>query len=113
MALNVGLIFKVKRFDGSKIPDYEKWYGLIAYGVPAMAPIIYLIHDQMSSQRLIGPAIVSLTRSLTVTNANVILQLWCWVRKEFDWMRIAFFYAPMWYAPSLAQGTHALTVAGY
>jgi hypothetical protein len=59
MALNVGLIFKVKRFDGSKMPDYEKWYGLVAYGVPAMVPIVYLVHDQMSSHGIVGSAIVS------------------------------------------------------
>ncbi|KAF3035612.1 hypothetical protein E8E11_003040 [Didymella keratinophila] len=86
MALNVGLIFKVKRFDGSKIPDYERWYGLIAYGTPATISIAYLIHDQLSSHSIMGSAI-----------------LWCWVRKEFDWMRIAFFYAPMWYGPSLTR----------
>ena len=60
MALNVGIIFKVKRFDGSKIPDYERWYGLIAYGIPATVPIAYLIHDQLSSHSIIGSAIVSL-----------------------------------------------------
>ena len=60
MALNVGLIFKVKRFDGSKIPDYERWYGLVAYGIPATVPVAYLIHDQLSSSSIIGSAIVSL-----------------------------------------------------
>jgi hypothetical protein len=60
MALNVGIIFKVKRFDGSKITDYERWYGLIAYGIPATIPIAYLIHDQLSSHSIIGTAIVSL-----------------------------------------------------
>ncbi|KAJ4383889.1 hypothetical protein N0V86_000732 [Didymella sp. IMI 355093] len=89
MALNVGLIFKVKRFDGSKMPDYEKWYGLIAYGVPAMVPIVYLVHDQMSSHSIVGSAI-----------------LWCWVRKEFDWMRIAFFYAPMWILAVATMSIH-------
>ncbi|KAL1656785.1 hypothetical protein SLS61_000581 [Didymella pomorum] len=60
MALNVGIIFKVKRFDGSKITDYERWYGLIVYGIPATIPIAYLIHDQLSSHSIIGTAIVSL-----------------------------------------------------
>lgn len=58
MALNVGLIFKVKRFDGNKIPDYEKWYGLVAYGIPAMVPIAYLIHDQLSDHSIVGSAMV-------------------------------------------------------
>ncbi|KAF1934085.1 uncharacterized protein M421DRAFT_246 [Didymella exigua CBS 183.55] len=89
MALNVGLIFKVKRFDGSKMPDYEKWYGLVAYGVPAVVPITYLVHDQVSSHGIVGPAI-----------------LWCWVRKEFDWMRITLFYAPMWILAVATMSIH-------
>ncbi|KAF3045525.1 hypothetical protein E8E12_009153 [Didymella heteroderae] len=80
----------VKRFDGSsKIPDYEKWYGLVAYGVPATVPIVYLVHDQLSSHSIMGSAI-----------------LWCWVRKEFDWMRIAFFYAPMWILAVVTMSIH-------
>jgi hypothetical protein len=70
MALNVGLIFRVKRFDGSKIPDYERWYGLIAYGIPAMVPIAYLIHDQLSSHSIVGSAIVSLVNVEAANDAD-------------------------------------------
>lgn len=73
MALNVGLIFKVKRFDGSKIPDYERWYGLIAYGIPAMVPVAYLIHDQLSSHSIVGSAIVSPVHYGAITAAGAMM----------------------------------------
>lgn len=75
MALNVGLIFKVKRFNGSKIPDYEKWYGMVAYGVPALVPIAYLIHDQMRTHSIIGPAIVSLVNHPAETILTCVIAL--------------------------------------
>lgn len=70
MALNVGLIFKVKRFDSSKISEYERWYGLVAYGVPALVPIAYLVHDELSSHSIIGSAMVGLEHFKVATEAD-------------------------------------------
>ncbi|KAF2632643.1 hypothetical protein BU25DRAFT_79576 [Macroventuria anomochaeta] len=89
MALNVWRIFMIKNFDGRKLPDPEKWYILFAYGLPAITAFIYLIHDHNSGQRIMGPAI-----------------LWCWVSKEFDWMRIVFFYGPMLILAGTAMSIH-------
>lgn len=64
MALNVWRIFMVRNFDGRKLPNPEKWYILVAYGLPAIAAVIYLIRDHNNKQRIMGPAIVSVAQIL-------------------------------------------------
>ncbi|KAF1841632.1 family A G protein-coupled receptor-like protein [Cucurbitaria berberidis CBS 394.84] len=77
MALNVFLVF-FYAYDSHQLRHLEKWYLLFAYGVPAIPALIYVILDH-TGHRILGPA-----------------TLWCWVAKEVDWMRITFFYAPVW-----------------
>ncbi|KAF1366008.1 hypothetical protein EJ07DRAFT_92595 [Lizonia empirigonia] len=78
VSLNVSLVV-FKRFDSPELLPLEKWYVLFAYGLPALTAIIYFIHDYNSEQHIMGPT-----------------TLWCWVTKEFDWLRIVFSYAPVW-----------------
>jgi hypothetical protein len=101
VALNVWRIF-ISRCDDQELRRLEKWYILFAYGIPAVTSITYLIHDHVSEQHIMGPAIVGFLFSNLETAQVLTSQLWCWVSKGFDWMRIAFFYAPVWYGcPSL------------
>lgn len=58
VALNVWYIF-ISKYDDRQLRRLEKWYILAAYGLPAFTSIIYLIHDHLSVQHIIGPAIVS------------------------------------------------------
>ncbi|KAF2823456.1 hypothetical protein CC86DRAFT_396231 [Ophiobolus disseminans] len=78
MATNVFLVF----WHGHNAQDLyylEKWYFVFAYGLPAIPPITYVIMDHHGRTRIIGSA-----------------TLWCWVSKDVDWMRLAFFYGPVW-----------------
>ncbi|KAJ4992684.1 G-protein coupled receptor 1-like protein 1 [Stagonosporopsis vannaccii] len=84
MASNVWYVFLSGRRDEKKLPMLEKAYVMFAYLTPGIAPIVYLIHDHVASYRIVGPA-----------------TLWCWVRDELEWMRVAFFYAPLWLGPCL------------
>lgn len=77
MATNVLLVF-FYGYGPQQLRHLEKWYLLTAYGIPAIPAISFVIVDH-TKQRIIGPA-----------------TLWCWIRKDVDWMRIAFFYAPVW-----------------
>ncbi len=66
MAFNVGYIFSYKRIEEEKLLYLEKWYILCAYGIPAIVPVVYLVHDHVSSHRVVGSAIVSLTLPVAV-----------------------------------------------
>ncbi|KAF2756345.1 family A G protein-coupled receptor-like protein [Pseudovirgaria hyperparasitica] len=79
MALNVYLTF-FKNYDSAMLRSLEKWYFLACYGTPLLPALIFLIIDHASKgARIYGPA-----------------TLWCWIAVEWDWMRIAFFYGPVW-----------------
>ncbi|KAF1948336.1 hypothetical protein CC80DRAFT_24250 [Byssothecium circinans] len=78
MALNVQLVF-FRGYNSTQLRHLEKWYLLGAYGVTGIVAVTYIFLDHFGSRIIIGPA-----------------TLWCWVSAEVDWMRIAFFYAPVW-----------------
>jgi hypothetical protein len=91
MATNVFLVFW-RGYDAQQLRYLEKWYLLFAYGVPAIPPIVYVIMDHHGSRRVIGPA-----------------TLWCWIAKDVDWMRIAFFYGPVWIVVSATMTIYIAT----
>ncbi|ORY09186.1 hypothetical protein BCR34DRAFT_602979 [Clohesyomyces aquaticus] len=78
MALNVMLVF-FRNYDSRQLRRLEKWYLLFSYGLPSIPAMVYVILDHTREKRVIGPATI-----------------WCWVSKEYDWMRITFFYGPVW-----------------
>ncbi|KAF2867945.1 hypothetical protein BDV95DRAFT_165997 [Massariosphaeria phaeospora] len=78
MALNVYLVF-FRSYETKKLRHLEKWYLLVNYGVPGIPSIVYIVNDLRHSKKIIGPATI-----------------WCWVSADAEWMRIAFFYAPVW-----------------
>lgn len=80
MALNVMLVF-FRGYDSRRLLRLEKWYILFSYGGPGVIAIAYLImnHHGSNKHKVYGPATI-----------------WCWVGQDLEWMRIAFFYAPIW-----------------
>ncbi|KAL6705891.1 hypothetical protein ACN47E_006351 [Coniothyrium glycines] len=90
MALNVFLVF-FSGYDSHQLRQLEKWYLILAYGIPAVPAITYVILDH-TGRRVLGSA-----------------TLWCWVSKEVDWMRIAFFYAPVWIVISIILAIYIVT----
>ncbi|CAO2657270.1 Nn.00g033960.m01.CDS01 [Neocucurbitaria sp. VM-36] len=90
MAMNVFLVF-FYGYDSQQLRHLEKWYLLFAYGVPAVPALTYVILDH-SGYRIMGPA-----------------TLWCWVAKDVDWMRISFFYGPVWVAVTATLTIYIVT----
>ncbi|KAF2735095.1 hypothetical protein EJ04DRAFT_492119 [Polyplosphaeria fusca] len=78
MALNVMLVF-FRGFNSRQLRKLEMWYFLCCYGLPGIPAITYLIMDHTRQDPIIGSATI-----------------WCWVSKKSEWMRIAFFYGPVW-----------------
>ncbi|KAI9663925.1 MAG: hypothetical protein M1821_007416 [Bathelium mastoideum] len=79
MALNVYLTF-FRSYTANDLRRLEKWYFLACYGVPFLPALGYLIAQSITQKSIYGNALI-----------------WCWVSIEYDWMRIAFFYAPVWF----------------
>jgi hypothetical protein len=78
MACNVYLTF-FHKFDAQRLRNLEKWYFLACYGLPFIPALAYIFIASPHGNRVYGDA-----------------TLWCWVSKDFDAIRIATFYAPVW-----------------
>ncbi len=78
MACNVYLTF-FHKYDAEMLRTMEKWYFLGCYGVPFIPALVYIFIVDANGNRLYGNAV-----------------LWCWVSADFDIIRIATFYAPVW-----------------
>ncbi|KAH3950238.1 hypothetical protein HBH98_021900 [Parastagonospora nodorum] len=91
MATNVFLVFW-RGYDAIQLRHLEKWYLLLAYGVPAIPPLVYVILDHVWKTPIMGPA-----------------TLWCWVASDYDWMRIALFYGPVWLIVSATMAIYIAT----
>jgi hypothetical protein len=79
MACNVYLTF-FYHYDAVKIRALEKWYFLASYGLPFVPALVYLFVKNHEGARMYGDA-----------------TLWCWISRDFDVIRIATFYGPVWY----------------
>lgn len=77
MAINVYLTF-YQKFDAKRLRRMELTYLLACYGIPFIPAYIYLFISQ-NGQHVYGDA-----------------TLWCWVSNEFDYLRVATFYGPVW-----------------
>ncbi|KAI3318174.1 family A G protein-coupled receptor-like protein [Xylariaceae sp. AK1471] len=78
MAFNVYLTFYHK-FDAQKLRMIEKWYLLVCYGLPLPPALIFIFISTESRGRIYGDAV-----------------LWCWVDAQWEVLRIATFYGPVW-----------------
>lgn len=77
MAANVYLTFYWK-FDAEKLRRLDIYYFIACYGIPFIPAFIYIFIKSPTS-RMYGNA-----------------TLWCWISDEWDVIRIATFYAPVW-----------------
>jgi hypothetical protein len=77
MATNVLLVFW-RGYDATQLRHLEKWYMLLAYGVPAIPPITYVILDHQREVPILGPATVSHpTYSISARADHIALVLGC------------------------------------
>lgn len=78
MAINVYLTFYYK-FDAERLRRMELAYLVACYGVPAIPALAFLFIKNSQGVRVYGNAV-----------------LWCWIAPEWDVLRIAVFYGPVW-----------------
>ncbi|KAG6029263.1 hypothetical protein E4U41_000441 [Claviceps citrina] len=78
MAINVYLTFYFK-FDAARLRQMEVPYLIGCYGLPAIPAVVFLFIRNSDGVRVYGNA-----------------TLWCWISPEWDVLRIAIFYGPVW-----------------
>ncbi|KAJ5794523.1 hypothetical protein N7457_001122 [Penicillium paradoxum] len=83
MACNVYLTF-FHKYNSEQLRHLEWKYVLCCYGVPFIPAFAYFFIQTEARGRIYGTAI-----------------LWCWVSVEWDFLRIAVFYGPVWFVISL------------
>ncbi|CUS10533.1 unnamed protein product [Tuber aestivum] len=78
MALNVYLTV-FKKYTTKRLRDLELTYILTCYGLPAIPAVIFLFIKNDEGIYIYGSA-----------------TLWCWISNEWQFLRIAAFYGPVW-----------------
>ncbi|KAG5973789.1 hypothetical protein E4U55_000278 [Claviceps digitariae] len=78
MAINVYLTFYFK-FDAARLRRMEIPYLICCYGLPAIPAVAFLFIKSSQGVRVYGNA-----------------TLWCWISQDWDILRIAIFYGPVW-----------------
>ncbi|KAI9681430.1 MAG: hypothetical protein M1817_002714 [Caeruleum heppii] len=81
MACNVYLTF-FKKYNQHQLRRIEWKYLVFCYGVPALPAFVFLFvkkYREGQEYRIYGNAV-----------------LWCWISKEWDVLRVAAFYGPVW-----------------
>ena len=79
MAVNVYLAF-YHRFDAQRLRKMELPYLISCYGIPFLPAFIFFFIKNGDGVRVYGSAVQ-----------------WCWITPEYDILRIATFYGPIWY----------------
>jgi hypothetical protein len=79
MACNVYLTFYYK-FDAQQLRHLEIYYLICCYGLPFVPAFVFIFAKTQEKGHIYGNAI-----------------LWCWIDSEWDVLRIATFYGPVWY----------------
>ncbi|KAK5939605.1 hypothetical protein PMZ80_007984 [Knufia obscura] len=78
MSCNVWLSF-FRSYDAAALRRLEWKYLLACYGVPFVPGLIYLFVNTIGRGKIYGSAV-----------------LWCWVSLQWDFLRVATFYGPVW-----------------
>lgn len=78
MAVNVYLTFYFK-FDAHGLKKMEIPYLIICYGIPFTPAFVYLFVRNAAGEHVYGSA-----------------GMWCWIAPQWDSLRIATFYGPVW-----------------
>jgi Slime mold cyclic AMP receptor len=78
MACNVYLTF-FHKFDAENLRTMEKYYFIICYAFPMVPAFVYLFLSAPGKSKVYADA-----------------TLWCWVSRDWDVLRIATFYGPVW-----------------
>ncbi|KAL3469866.1 hypothetical protein BJX99DRAFT_240519 [Aspergillus californicus] len=89
MAFNVYLTF-FRKYNSEQLRRLEWKYVTLCYGLPFSPAFVYFFVTTRSRGKVYGSAI-----------------LWCWVAPSWDFLRIAVFYAPVWFVIILTLAIYA------
>jgi hypothetical protein len=78
MAINVYIVF-FQRFDAKRLCRLEWIYFVLCYGIPLVPALVFLLKRPSSHPWFYGNA-----------------TLWCWIVDDWEYLRIATFYGPVW-----------------
>ncbi|ODM19925.1 hypothetical protein SI65_04911 [Aspergillus cristatus] len=78
MACNVYLTF-FRKYDSEQLRRLEWKYVVCCYGLPFIPAFTYFFIETKDRGKVYGSAV-----------------LWCWVAPQWDFLRIAMFYGPVW-----------------
>ncbi|KAK2758066.1 hypothetical protein FQN54_004473 [Arachnomyces sp. PD_36] len=90
MACNVYLTIFYK-YDASNLKALEWKQIILAYGLPFVPAFVLLFIKTESRSNVYGSAI-----------------LWCWIRPEWDYLRLVTFYGPAWLVIFMTSGIYML-----
>lgn len=79
MATNVYLSF-YRGYDMMSLRRMEIPYFVLCYGLPFIPALVFVFVPNSKGDKVYGDAI-----------------LWCWISSEWATLRMALFYAPVWY----------------
>ncbi|KAH6979185.1 hypothetical protein EDB82DRAFT_558807 [Fusarium venenatum] len=88
MSVNVYLAF-YHRFDAQRLRKMEWPYLIACYGIPFLPAFVFIFVKDGSGVRVYGSAVQ-----------------WCWITPEWDLLRIATFYAPIWVVITITLGIY-------
>ncbi|RBR13292.1 uncharacterized protein FIESC28_08258 [Fusarium coffeatum] len=88
MAVNVYLAF-YHRFDAQRLRKMELPYLISCYGIPFLPAFIFFFIKNGDGVRVYGSAVQ-----------------WCWITPEYDILRIATFYGPIWVVITITLGIY-------
>ena len=104
MAVNIYLVF-FHHWNTHQLQGLDRKYFVVCYGVSLIPATVYLFIETNDRGKIYGGAIVSQICAPRSCMRADLPQLWCWVAREWDFLRIAVLYVFMWYVlinPSVA-----------
>jgi hypothetical protein len=108
MATNVFLVF-FYGYDAQQLRHLEKWYFAFSYGIPGIPALAYVILGRTGHQIMGSATLWCWVVSAVSISVAVVINLY--QKTDVDWMRIAFFYAPVWIIISATITVY--TITGY
>ena len=100
MAVNIYVVC-FRNYITNQLKSLDHKYFIACYGLSLIPAITYLFINTKERGRIYGGAVVSLAPSSTPLASLTIAQLWCWVSRDWDFLRIAILYVFMWSVPPL------------
>ena len=101
MACNVYLTF-FRKYDAQQLRALEWKYLIFCYGLPCIPAFAYFFVQSPARGKVYGSATVRLTVQIPLSSGCLhYSQLWCWVSADWDFLRVATFYGPIWVVISI------------